>query len=141
VLGVDLMRKIEIIKTYREIINMENIVSDGKVYEEGVERKRKMLASGEDIGEIKLVRHPTENLYAVLDGHHSYEAHRRTGTKRLECSVIPDAIGPLFYLTKKGKLQPGPDFTKYVRVPFKEMQEYLTVFMMEPARLKKKFEG
>ncbi|MFH1229180.1 MAG: hypothetical protein V1678_02015 [Candidatus Aenigmatarchaeota archaeon] len=131
------MRKIEIIKTYKEIISMENIVSDGKVYEAGVERKVKMLASGEDIGDVSVVKHPKENIFAVMNGHHAYEAFKRFGTEQIECSVIPDSVGPLFYLTERGLLQPSPLFTEYVRVPFKEMKEYLKLFLIEPEKLKK----
>jgi hypothetical protein len=131
------MKKRELI-TYQQRIGVDKILSDGKVYPEGVERKRKMLASGEDIGEVLVIKHPSENIFAVLDGHHAFEAYREEGVKEIECSVIPDYVGPLFYITKRGGFQPSPTYTKYVRVPFKEAKDYLKVFFQEPEKLRKK---
>jgi hypothetical protein len=131
------MKKLNLI-AYQQRIGVEKIISDGKVYPEGVERKRKMLASGECIGDVLVIKHPSQDLFAVLDGHHALEAYRMEGAKEIECSVIPDYIGPLFYITKRGGFQPGPKYTEYVRVPFKEAKEYLREFLMEPEKLKQK---
>jgi hypothetical protein len=123
---------------HREKIGTEFIVSDGKVFDEGVERKRNMLKNGEDIGDVLVVKHPKSHVYAVLDGHHAFEAYKSEGVKEIECLVIDDHIGLLFELTKEGRLQPGSKYTQYVRVPFKKSEEYLKEFFEDPEKMLKK---
>jgi hypothetical protein len=72
-----------------------------------------------------VVKHPHENLYAVVDGHHRFFAQIEFGVTTINCAVIPDFIGFMFYLTKDGWLQPPPTFTKHVRVPLLEFQQTL----------------
>lgn len=122
----------------RQRIGTDSIVSDGKVSEEGVERKRNMLRNGEYIGDVLVVKHPNSNVYAVLDGHHAFEAYKAEGVREIECLVIDDPIGVLFELTKEGKLQPGSKYTQYVRVPFKKSEEYLKEFIEDPEKMLKK---
>ena len=127
---------LDFVKPYREKIDLRYIVSDRKVSERGVKRKREKIKSGEDVGEIRVVKHPKKYLFAILDGHHGYEAIKEEGIKEIECSVIPDSIGPLFYFTEKGMLQPHPLFTEYVRIPFNQLKDYLKEFLLEPEKLK-----
>ena len=116
---------------YKEIIDVEKIVADSKVYPEGVERYKSKMERSEDIGTIVVVKHPKRNLYAVLDGHHRYWAVRYKGVKEMNCAVIPDFLGLLFLLIKEGVFQPTKEFTQYVRVPLKRLGE---LFCSECAR-------
>lgn len=124
---------------HKEKIDIEFIVSDGKVFNEGVERKKKMLENGEYIGDVLVVRHPKSYVFAVLDGHHAFEAYKSKGVKEIECLVINDPLGFLFDLTRDGKLQPGPKYTQYLRVPFKKSEEYLKEFVENPEKMLKRY--
>lgn len=90
---------------YKEAIDADKIVADTKVDYEGVERYRRKIAAGEDIGTIVVVKHPERDLYAVLDGHHRYWGARWEGIKEMDCAVIYDLVGLLFALTSEGSLQ------------------------------------
>lgn len=118
-------------------IEIEKIVADKKVYEKGVEDYKQEFMSGKNISLITVVKHPKINLYAVLDGHHRFWAQKELGINRIKCVVIHDFVGPLFYFTKEGYLQPTPLFTKHVRVPFKKLKKFLEEFIREPEKLKK----
>jgi hypothetical protein len=121
---------------YAELIDAELIVADEKIYRKGVERYKKMIKLGKDPGTIVVVKHPEENLYAVLNGHHRYWAQKEMGVREIKCAVVYDFIGPLFHLTKEGFLQPSPIYTQYIRVPFKKVKNYLEEFLNEPEKLK-----
>lgn len=123
---------------YAELIDAELIVADTKVCCEGVERYKIMIESGEDVGTLVIIKHPKENLYTVLDGHHKYWAQKEKEIKKMKCAVVPDFVGLLFFLTKEGLLQPTPVFTQYVRVPFNKAKNYLEQFLYEPEKLKEK---
>ena len=82
------------------------------------------MERSEDVGTIVVVKHPKRNLYAVLDGHHRYWAVRHKGIKEMNCAVILDFLGLLFLLTKEGVFQPPKEFTQYVRVPLKRLENY-----------------
>jgi len=125
---------------YKESIKLEKIVAAPKVYSEGVDRYKRKISTCEDIGTIVVVKHPREDLYAVLDGHHRYWAKREMAaigatTKDIECAVIPDLLGLLFYLTKEGALQPPEEFTRYIRVPLMRLMDYLNEFLDNPGKL------
>lgn len=122
-----------------EWINITEIVADKKVYGKGVENYKHSLKSGKDVGSIVVVKHPEKKMYAVLNGHHRYWAQKEMNIKKIKCSVIHDFVGPLFFFTKEGYLQPTPLFTKYVRVPFKKMKKYLEEFLKNPEKLKDAF--
>lgn len=117
-------------------IEIEKIVADKKVYKKGVESYKKEIISGKNIRLITVVKHPKINLYAVLDGHHRFWAQKELGKSRIKCTVIHDFIGPLFFFTKEGYLQPTPLFTEYVRVPFKKLKRFLEEFIKEPEKLR-----
>jgi len=122
-----------------EWIDIEEIVADRKVYGKGVEHYIQAIKSGKEIRPLLVVKHPKKNLYAVLDGHHRYWAQKETGVKNVKCIVILDSVGPLFFFTKEGYLQPTPLFTEYIRVPFKKMKNYLEEFLRSPEKLKDAF--
>jgi len=125
---------------YRESIEINKIVADSKVHQEGVEFYEHKVALGEEVGTLLVVKHPTEDLYAVLDGHHKYWGTRgfleqmpseERFIRQMDCAVIPDYFGLLFnptnegllfYLTKEGLLQPPKQVTKYIRTPLKKVR-------------------
>ena len=113
---------------YRMNISVEKIIADKKIYREGVERYKNILKSGKEIGTIVVVKHPKEDLYAVLDGHHRFWAFKEMKFDEIKCAVIQDSLGILFNLTKDGYLQPMPEFTQYFIVPMKKFEEQLNEF-------------
>ena len=130
------MADIERVCMREEWIDMGKIVADRKIYGKGVENYKLSIKSGKDLGAIVVVRHPRKNLFAVLDGHHRYWALKELGARKAWSIVIQDFVGPLFFFTKEGYLQPTPSFTKYVRVPFIKMKDYLEEFLRNPEKLK-----
>jgi len=120
---------------YKELIATELIVADEKVHYDGVKRYKDKIESGQDVGTIIVVKHPRKKLYAVLDGHHRYWAQKELGRSKIQCAVVQDFIGILFFFTKEGLLQPTPLFTKYIRIPFEKVKNYLELFLNEPEKL------
>jgi hypothetical protein len=114
---------------YAENISTEKIVADEKVYSVGVKRYKNKIRHGENIGTIIVIKHPKKELYAVLDGHHRYWAQKKMGIEKIKCAVIRDHFGLLFSATEDGLLQPTKEFTKYVRVPFKKIENHLYKFL------------
>lgn len=125
-------------KEWKAYVDMKKIVADSKVYPEGVKMYQDRIKRGEDIGTITLIKHPKEDLYAVLDGHHRFYAYSNMGIERTKCIVVPDPVGFLFTLTKDGMLQPTEEFTQYVRVPFKKLESFLYDFLNRPEELLKR---
>ena len=124
-------------KEWETNVDIKRIVADSKVYSDGVKMYENRLKRGENIGAIILIKHPKENLYAVLDGHHRFYAYSNMGIEKTKCVVIPDPVGFLFTLTKDGVLQPTKEFTEYVRVPFKKLETFLYDFLNNPRELLK----
>jgi hypothetical protein len=124
---------------FAQDIPVKQIVADKKVYKDGVERYKKLLKKGKDIGTLIVVKHPKKDLYAVLDGHHRFWALKEMGAKHVKCAVVIDYYGLTFELTKKGFYQPSPEITKKLRVPVhewgKEMVCYLNEFKKDPLRM------
>ena len=120
---------------YGRLIRTELIVADRNIYDQGVKYYKDKIESNEDVGTIVVVKHPNKPLYAVLDGHHRYWAQKELGAKKIKCAVVQDFLGPLFFLTKEGLLQPTPLFTKCFRVPFEKAKKYLQQFLEEPKTL------
>jgi len=119
-------------------VSIMKVVADSKVYSKGVAEYEERIKIGEDVGSLIVIKHPKEDLYAVLDGHHRYHAYSNLGIKKAKCAVIPDPIGLLFTLTKDGMLQPTEEFTEYVRIPFKKLETFLYEFMNHPEGLLKR---
>jgi len=116
---------------YARAIPIEKLVADKKVYAKGVERYKDMLEKGKDLGAIIVVKHPRKDLYAVLDGHHRFWAQKETGAETIDCAVITDYYGLTFHLTKHGVWQPGPEFTKRIRIPLIKWGQGLVNFLKE----------
>jgi hypothetical protein len=108
---------------YKESIDIDKIVADKKVSPEGVKRYEAIIEAGKEVGIIVVVKHPNKKQYAVLDGHHKYWAGRNKNLKKMNCAVVIDLLGSLFYLTIKGYLQPPPEFTQYIRIPLKRIKK------------------
>jgi hypothetical protein len=120
---------------YQEWIDIGLIVADKKVYGKGVGDYVQAVKSGVDLRPIIVIKHPSSDLYAVLDGHHRYWAQKKAGLQRIKCAVIYDLIGPLFLMTKEGYLQPTPLFTKHIRIPFFKTKDFLERFLKDPNRV------
>jgi len=116
---------------YKERINAEKIIADMKVYLRGVDRYKEMLKQGKDLGTIIVVKHPREDLFAVLDGHHRFIAQKESGIKEINCAIIGDFSSFLFHMTKDGWFQPSPEITQYLRVPILQFQDDLKKFLKE----------
>ncbi|MCJ2539651.1 MAG: ParB N-terminal domain-containing protein [Candidatus Thermoplasmatota archaeon] len=113
-------------------IPCELIVSDEKVDKEHVAR---MVEGGMDpatMRPIVVIKHPKEEIYSVLDGHHRFSLIRDMGCETIRAAVVDDYVGLGFYLTAKGVFQPTADFTKYVRVPLKRFIWWMTGFLKDP---------
>ncbi len=121
---------------HKELIETELIVADKKVHYEGVQRYKDKIESGQDVGTIVVVKHPKKKLYAVLDGHHRYWAQKELGISKIQCAVVQDLTGILFFFTEEGLLQPTPLFTKYIRIPFEKVKNYLELFLNDPEKLR-----
>ena len=117
-------------------VPVEKIVADRKVYKRGVRRYKRIIGAGRDIRALIVVKHPTKDLYAVLDGHHRFWAQKELGGDIVDCAIIQDYHGLIFYLTKGGFLQPVPKFTQYIRVPLIKwgagLLKYLKRFLENP---------
>jgi hypothetical protein len=122
---------------YAEDIPIDKIVADLKVDIEGVNRLIDIIESGEMIKTIVVVKHPKDNYYAVLDGHHRFWAQKILRYPIVKCAVVEDFFGLGFHMTKNGIFQPDPKFTKYVRIPLKRFYSYITEFIKEPEKLLK----
>lgn len=84
---------------------------------------------------IVVIKHPSVEAYAVLDGHHRYHIVQCMGRETIRAAVVDDYVGLGFYLTKKGLFQPTPEFTKYVRVPLKRFVWWMTAFLKDPLKM------
>lgn len=132
---VDIIRAYTNPEKFKEFIPMEKIVVDEKVVDDGVARYEEMIESKEEIKPIIVIKHPKEDFYAVLDGHHRFWAMKKKGLEEAPCVVINDYVGLGFKMTQKGYFQPSPLFTKHVRIPAKRLQEYMINFIKNPKSL------
>ncbi len=129
---VDLLRAYRDPASHAEELDMDKIVADEKVHDEGVGRYVEMLRSGRPVKPIIVVKHPRKDEYAVLNGHHRFWALREVGAGRVRAVVIRDMVGLGFHMTRNGHLQPPPGFTKHVRIPAKRLRAYLEEFWKDP---------
>ena len=129
----DLVRAYTLPERYAIDLPIDHIVCDGKVDPDLVDRIRTSL--GDDPGSVKaivVIRHPKEEIYAVLDGHHRLHALRAMDASSIRASVVDDYIGLGFKLTRRGTFQPHPEFTKRVRVPVKQFLAFMERFLRDP---------
>jgi len=118
-------------------IDINRIVADEKVHDEGVARYAKHVKEGKHVKPLIVIKHPKRDEYAVLDGHHRFRALKKAGMKTVRCAVVEDYVGLGFRLTKNGYFQPPPELTKYVRIPAMQLRDYLTEFLKEPEKMLK----
>jgi hypothetical protein len=126
-------------KKYAEKIDIKKVISVPKVYRKGVERYKKIILSGKPVRPIILLKHPTEDLYAVLDGHHRFYAYLELGFPTVD-AVVVKSHKHLFDMTEKGVLQPTPRMTKFIRVPVLIFSKYVNKFIKTPFKLLKSTE-
>jgi len=128
---------------FKRKISVEKIVADPKVSHRGVKRYKEMLAEGKDLGTIIVIKHPREEVYAVVDGHHRFYAQSESGVKEIDCAVVGNFSSFMFHLTKNGWFQPSKEVTDHVRIPMLRFQEHLKEFLKEflknPDKFKKSF--
>ena len=121
---------------------VEKIVADTKVSREGVERYKQKILNKEKVGPIIVIKHPNDELYAVLDGHHRYFAHLELDEKEIDCALAGDYSSVVFYMTKHGYFQPNKEITEHVRAPAHQfhldLEKFLSDFLKDPSKLEKK---
>jgi hypothetical protein len=82
-----------------------NVVADSKVSREIVNRYVKKIKDGKVLEPIIVFKHSKSDLFAVVDGHHRYQAYIECEKKEINCTlegVIPDII---FKIIRRGYLQ------------------------------------
>lgn len=129
---VDILRAFTFPEKFATNLPVNRIVAGGKTVEDGVSFFHEKIQNGYQPRPIIVIKHPKEDLYAVLDGHHRFEALKKNGATEIS-SVVVDAYTNLqFELTKKGVFQPAPLLTKHVRIPFKKLAAYMKEFLENP---------
>jgi hypothetical protein len=127
-------------KRYLKRLPIEKVVADTKIYRPGVERYKQKIENGEKIAPIIVVKHPTREVYAVLDGHHRYHAYVELGRKEIDCALAGNLSAAGFYATKIGLFQPHPEVTKRLRVPMLQfhdrLEQFLSDFRKDPYRVR-----
>ena len=126
---------------FRQKISIDKLVADPKVSHKGVKRYKEILTKGKDLGAIIVIKHPREDVYAVVDGHHRYYAQLESGIKEIDCAVVGNFSSFMFHLTKDGWFQPHPKVTDHVRIPLlkfhNHLKEFLKQFLKNPKKFKK----
>lgn len=135
---VDIIRAYSNPQKYRTDLPMDSIVADKKIVEEGVSHYGTKLGDGQELKPIIVIKHPKEDIYAVLDGHHRFWALNRKGAETIPAVVVDSYVDLGFNMTKKGYFQPLPLFTEYVRIPVKRLRKYMKTFLEEPKKLLRK---
>jgi len=115
-------------------IPIEKVVSDEKI---DIEYVRSMVVLCDEFKPIVVIKHPSEDIYAVLDGHHRFAAARLKGSSKIKAAIVDDYIGLGFELTKIGAFQPTPEFTRYVRLPLKRFIQFMEEFLKNPEQYRK----
>ena len=113
---------------------IDKIVADTKVDNGRVNHFVNIIKQDNSVKAVVVVKHPREDYYAVLDGHHRFWAQKKIGMSTIKSAVVKDLFGLGFHMTKNGLLQPDPKFTKYIRVPLKKFCSYITGFVEDPER-------
>ncbi len=129
---VDIVRAYKNPEKHAQELEISKIVADEKVCEEGVRRYVQLIREGAAIKPIIVVKHPSVEEYAVLNGHHRFWAYKELGVEKIRAVVVEDLTGLGFHMTKNGHLQPPAGFTRYIRIPAKEFQSYIEKFWKDP---------
>jgi len=101
-----------------------------KVSRKGVDMYKDKLKSGVTLDPVRVVKHPKEERYAVLDGNHKAHAHKEMGFLEIKCVIYRDPFGFLYFLTEQGMLQPPAFITDYFRIPLKRIGDNLRNLLM-----------
>jgi len=125
----DFIRAYTMPERYAVEIPITQIVCDEKVDPDYVKHLDESIDEALSMRPIVVVRHPTRDLYAVLDGHHRFWVMKARGLSSVRAAVVDDYTGLGFELTRSGALQPPPEFTRYIRVPLKLFVEYIESFL------------
>jgi len=131
----DLVRAYAFPSKFAVELPVDRIVCDGKVDEGHVERILEDMDDPARLKPIVVIKHPRQEVYAVLDGHHRFSAARRRGATTVRATVVDDYVGLGFELTKRGVFQPTPLFTRHVRVPAKRLARYMERFLKQPREM------
>jgi len=131
----DLVRAYAFPERFAVELPVDSIVCDGKVDEGHVDRILGDLDDPARLKPIVVIKHPRQDVYAVLDGHHRFSAVRRRGASTVRAAVVDDYVGLGFELTKRGAFQPTPLFTRHVRVPAKRLARYMQRFLRQPREM------
>lgn len=134
----DLFRAYFVPEKHASEIPCELIVSDEKVDVEHVARIGEGGLDPATMRPIVVIKHPKEEIYSVLDGHHRFSLIQEMGCETIRAAVVDDYVGLGFFLTSKGVFQPTPELTKYVRVPLKRFVWWMTGFLKNPRSLIRK---
>jgi len=126
---------------YLRRLPIGKVVADTRVYREGVERYKEKIAKGDSIPPIIVVKHPTKEVYAVLDGHHRYYAYVEAGREEIDCALAGNVSAVVFHMTEHGVFQPPSGLTEHIRVPAFEfnakVKQFLSDFSKDPPRNQK----
>jgi len=116
---------------YVEKVDIKKVVAAPKFYKKGVEKYKEKISSGQTVKPIVVLKHPTEDLFAVLDGHHRFYAFLELGFQNIDVAVMRSNKF-LFEKTKDGWLQPTPKMTKYIHIPTIVLSRYVNNFISNP---------
>jgi uncharacterized ParB-like nuclease family protein len=114
---------------YAVCLSIDNVVADAKVTADGVENYEQKIANKEQLRPIIVVKHPSKERYAVLDGHHRYYAVKNSSKKEISAAVIGDYSRVMYYLTKNGYFQPSSQLTKNLRSPILQVHNNIKEFL------------
>ena len=128
----DLIRAYTFPDKHARELPIDRIVCDDKVDEGWVNELTNNCGHPSELKAIVVVKHPKQDIYTVLDGHHRFEVARRSGQTTIRAAVVDDYIGLGFHLTKHGTFQPPPEFTKFIRVPIKRFTIFMERFLKNP---------
>ena len=126
---------------YLRRLPIGEVVADARIYRKGVERYKEKIAKGESVPPIIVVKHPTKEVYAVLDGHHRYYAYVELGWKEIECALAGNVSAVILHMTEHGVFQPPSGLTEHIRVPAFEfnakVKQFLSDFSKDPYKIQK----
>lgn len=117
-----------------EKIEIKKVVASTKAYRKGVEKYKEQISAGKPVRPIVLLKHPEQDFYAVLDGHHRFYAFCELGFQNVDAAVIRSKTKFLFDRTKEGWLQPTPRMTKFIRIPAINLAKYVNNFIKNPRK-------
>jgi ParB/Sulfiredoxin domain len=115
---------------YSVPLPLEKIGGDLKVTRQGIEIYKNKILNGEEIKPIIVVKHPSKESYAVLDGHHRYYAYRELGKREIKCAIAGDYSSVIFYLTEHGYFQPSIEITDNIRQPAIQLYHSFKQFLI-----------